>query len=155
MADAFRGEAVAQSTKRQYFSLVEEFKEFLKCFQIPEAQILPLQIQHIEAWFSHLFSSRPMRWESFCKRVAALRSFSRSQGCFQLEHLNYNAQTSKSAFGSYMHGLRRKLEKMPCKKAQAITSELFAYLLDDILNHEPYKYLALRDVIVLALGAWS
>ena len=73
-------------------------------------------------------------------------------GVFQLEHLNYNTQTPKSAFCSYMHGLRRKLEKMPRKKAQAITSELLAYLLDDILNNEPHKYLALRDVIVLALG---
>ena len=92
-----------------------------------------------------------MRWESFCKRVAALRSFSRRAGHFSVDHLNYNVQKSKSAFCSFMGGLRRKLDRIPRKKAHAVTAELLTYVLDDILKHEINGYLKMRDVIILSL----
>ena len=152
LSDAFRGTSTAPSTKQQYNNLTNEFKQFLAKFNISEDTILPLKTEHIESWFSSLLASRPMRWESFCKRVAALRSFSRNSGFFELEHLNYNTQNSKFSFCSFMNGLKRKLDKVPRKKAQALTAELLTYVLDDILRNDPNKYLALRDVIILSLG---
>ena len=96
--------------------------------------MLPLQTEHIEAWFSFIFNDkeRPLRWESFCKRVAALRYFSRSHGYFDLDHLNYNVQKSKSKFCSYMRGLKQQLDRVPKKQAQALTAEIMVYLLNDI-----------------------
>ena len=152
MSDEFRGFSTATSTQNQYTNLTEEFKKFLKDFNIAEADILPLKTEHIEAWFSQLFESRPMRWESFCKRIAALRNFSRSMGFFQLDHLNYNTLKSKSTFCSYMAGLKRKLDRFPRKKAQALTAELLTYVLNDILHFEPNKYLGMRDTLILSLG---
>ena len=57
MSDEFRGFSTATSTQNQYTNLTEEFKKFLKDFNIAEADILPLKTEHIEAWFSQLFES--------------------------------------------------------------------------------------------------
>ena len=84
--------------------------------------------------------------------MAALRRFSRSSGFFQFEHFNYNVLRSKSRFCVFMHGLKHKLDRFPKKKAQAMTTELLTYLLDDILKFEPNRYLALRDGIVVSMG---
>ena len=151
MSEEFRGVSVADNTRNQYERLTNEFIGFCEKFKIEEKDLLPLQTEHIEAWFSHLFDTRPMRWESFCKRVAALRSFSRRAGHFSVDHLNYNVQKSKSAFCSFMGGLRRKLDRIPRKKAHAVTAELLTYVLDDILKHEINGYLKMRDVIILSL----
>ena len=48
-----------------------------------------------------------------------------------------------------MQGLKRKLKKIPKKKALAITAELLCALVDDILKHEANQYLAMRDILVL------
>ena len=56
MADNLRDQDASSGTKVQYTRLTEEFKLFLARYQIRECEMLPLQTEHIEAWFSFIFN---------------------------------------------------------------------------------------------------
>ena len=51
MSEEFRGVSVTDNTRNQYERLTNEFIGFCEKFKIKEKDLLPLQTEHIEAWF--------------------------------------------------------------------------------------------------------
>ena len=140
-----------EKTRQVYNNHVEHFAAFLTARGIEDA-ILPLNPMYVEAWITELFTKNSCQYASICQKIAALRSYSREQGVYDVSALDYNMTTGKTRFCLFMTGLRRKLLKLPVQKAEAISTSLIHQLIHHVLRNEKHQYTRSRDVCILALG---
>jgi hypothetical protein len=129
---------------------VEEYKQFCKEHHVEEP-LLPLQTKFIEAWLTDLFIYHKYQFGAYAQRIAALRSFSRDEGEFDIQHLNYDARNARTRFCNFMLGLKRKCVVVPKVQAQAIEASLVARLMNSVHSTEKDEFLAARDIVIIGL----
>ena len=123
IGNSFVENAQHKSTKNQYSRVVNAYLTFLASYGITKEEALPLKAVHVRNWLASISRDKSLKWDSYTKKIAALRDWSRCNGYYDLDHLLFDIiRKVKHEFCKFMQGLKQSLDRTPKKKRNLWTS---------------------------------